>query len=379
MNIVHRISQLILFVYIPIINAQPVNSNSNTMQDRIQKIIDKTVDNKRVFGAAFSLRQDSTQLIFNSGNIKQDEHYFIASTTKLFTSAMILQLKSEGMLKLKDPLSKYFDSGILKGLHVLKGVDYSYQITVEQLLAHTSGLPDYFQDKNAQGVSLENQLVSGNDVYWSFEDAVNRSKKLKPKFKPGTPGKAHYSDLNFQLLGKIIEKITGLSYSDACNIRIIEPLELKSTYLFQDSFDDRPHKLYYKSSQLNIPKAMVSFGPDGGMVSNQSDMLVFIQAFFQGKLFPKEYLDWMQDWNDIFSPLQSGIGIHRFKLPWYFNPTGAVPVFIGHSGLSGALAYYAPQENLFIVGTVNQIAYPSISFQTMIKISLEMKKGHLKR
>jgi CubicO group peptidase (beta-lactamase class C family) len=71
--------------------------------------------------------------------------------------------------------------------------------------------------------------------------------------------------------------------------------------------------------------------------------------------------------------MQSGVGLHLFKLPWMFNPTGAVPVFIGHSGLSGALAYYSPKENMFIVGTVNQIAHPDMSFKTMIKLVSKAK------
>jgi hypothetical protein len=73
--------------------------------------------------------------------------------------------------------------------------------------------------------------------------------------------------------------------------------------------------------------------------------------------------------------MKSGIGIHLFKLPWIFNPTGAVPYFIGHSGLSGALAYYCPNENIYVVGTVNQVAHPDISFKTMIKLTQIVMKN----
>ena len=60
--------------------------------------------------------------------------------------------------------------------------------------------------------------------------------------------------------------------------------------------------------------------------------------------------------------MKSGIGIHLIKLPWIVNPTGAVPHFIGHSGLFGALAYCSPKENIFVVGTVDQVAHSDISF-----------------
>jgi hypothetical protein len=72
--------------------------------------------------------------------------------------------------------------------------------------------------------------------------------------------------------------------------------------------------------------------------------------------------------------MQSGIGMHRFKLPWIFNPFGSVPDMIGHSGLSGAIAYHAPEKNIFIAGTVNQVAFPDRSFRLAIKLMLETIK-----
>ena len=149
---------------------------------------------------------------------------------------------------------------------------------------------------------------------------------------------------------------------------------MTKTYLYQDYTDITPKTLYYKSNELNIPKAMTSFGADGGIVSTSTDMLLFIEAFFTGKLFPSTYIDELQEWNKIFFPMKSGIGIHLFKLPWIFNPTCSIPYFIGHSGLSGALAFYSPKEKIFIVGTVNQVAHPDISFKIMIKLSLQIIK-----
>jgi len=350
-----------------------VMAQSN-QQEKFQRILNKTVDNKKVFGTSFAIKKDTQVWNGASGNLSIDQPYFIASTTKLFTTAIILKLRAESKLSLDDKISKYIDKSILTGLHIYKGKDYSQELTIKHLLSHTSGLPDYFQDKAANGKSLEDELVNGNDQYWTFDQTMERIKSIKPYFAPGTKGKAHYSDANFQLLGKIIETITQKSYSENCKENIIQPLELTKTYLYQDSTDKTPKTLYYKSNELIIPQAMTSFGADGGMVSTSTDMLIFIEAFFTGKLFPKEYINELQKWNRIFFPMKSGIGIHLFKLPWIFNPTGAVPYFIGHSGLSGALAYYSPKENIFVVGTVNQIAHPDISFKTMIRITQQMMK-----
>ncbi len=340
----------------------------------MQTVLDKTVDGKRIFGTSFAMKIDGSAWYGAAGNLSANKPYFIASTTKLFTTAIILRLKSEGKLHLDDKINKYIPGNILNGLHIYKGNDHSNELTIKHLLAHTSGLQDYFQDKGANGQSLEDELVSGKDQFWSFEAAIERTKAMKPLFAPGTKNKAHYSDTNFQLLGKIIEIITGESYAKNCNNLIIKPLGLSKTYLYQDPGDTIPASLYYKSNPLAIPKAMSSTGPDGGMVSTSSEMLIFIEAFFTGRLFPAEYISDLQKWNRIFFPMQSGTGIHLFKLPWFFNPTGAVPAFIGHSGLSGALAYYSPKINLYVAGTVNQVANPDISFKTMIKLAQKFMK-----
>lgn len=339
-----------------------------------QAILDKTVDGKKIFGTTFAIKKDTIIWQGASGNLSIDQLYFIASTTKLFTTAIILKLRAEGKLSLDDKISNYIDKSILSGLHIYKGKDYSEELTMKHLLSHSSGLPDYFQGKGTSGKSLENEITEGNDQFWTFEQAIERTKIMTPLFAPGTKGKANYSDANFQLLGKIIETITHKSYADNCKELIIKPLGLTKTYLYQDTTDKTPKTLYYKSKELNIPKAMSSFGADGGIVSNSADMLIFIEAFFTGKLFPSTYIDELQEWNNIFFPMKSGIGIHLFKLPWIFNPTGAVPYFIGHSGLSGALAYYSPKENIFVVGTVNQVAHPDISFKTMIKLTQKIMK-----
>lgn len=336
---------------------------------KLQDVLNKTVDGKKVFGTSFAIKKDDFVWLGNAGNFNENQSYFIASTTKLFTTAIILKLCVEGDIDLNDRITNYIDKSRLVGLNYHKGKDYSDIITVKNLLSHTSGIPDYYQGKGTNGNSLEHELLNGYDQSWNLDRAISRSKGIAPPFAPGTKNKAIYSDTNFQLLGKIIENITSSSYSEICNHLIINPLNLTKTYLYQDINDNRPKTLFYKRNELHIPRAMSSFGPDGGIVSTSADMLVFIEAFFSGKLFPSSFLDNLQEWNKIFFPMRSGVGIHQLKLPWIFNPFGNIPDFIGHSGLSGALAYYCPEENLYVAGTVNQIAHPDTSFRTMIKLT----------
>ncbi len=338
------------------------------IQQKLQSALDKAIDNKKVFGTSFRLRYNDLDWKGASGNLGVESQYFIASTTKLFITALIMNLRQQNKINLDGKISKYFSADIMNGLQVFKGHDFSGEISVRNLLAHTSGIPDYFQGKNKSGNSLEKELKQGRDRHWTFEEAIALSKGIKPLFAPNTKGKALYSDTNFQLLGKIIESVTGSSLDKCLEDTIFQPLSLASTYMYRDATDTKPKNMYFKDKELPIPLAMTSFGADGGIVSTTQDMLKFIESFFAGVFFPITYLDEMQVWNSIFFPMRSGIGIHLFKLPRMFDPTISLPELYGHSGLSGALAYCNPKLKLHITGTVNQIATPSTSFKLALKL-----------
>ena len=299
--------------------------------------------------------------------------YFIASTTKLYVTAVILKLREENKLSLEDKIAKYLSPEIIHNLHVYKGKDYSNEITIKQLLSHTSGLPDYFSDKSKNGKSVFDDLSLGFDYYWSSDQAIEMSKKMSPKFVPETKGKAHYSDTNFQLLGKIIEQINGKKIGEVFDEMIFRPLGLKNTYLYSDINDTNPACLYFRNKPLFIQKAMTSFGADGGIVSTSEESMVFLKAFFNGQFFPKKDLNELYHWNKVIFPLEYGIGVMKFELPKILSPFNSIPAFIGHSGLSGAFTFYVPNKDVFLTGTVNQIHNPSISYKLLIKIVNSIK------
>ncbi len=338
-------------------------------QAKLQHAITQVVDHKKIFGVSANVETGDGALTFtgSAGNLKPESQYFIASTTKLYVTALVMQLRKEGKLSLDDSISKHIDNQFLQNLLVFKGIDYTRQITIRHLLAHTSGLPDYFQQKKSSGKSLQDELTSGEDRSWTFEQVIEEVKKMKPTFKPGESGKALYSDTNYQILGRIIEIITGKKISAVLPERVFDPLGLKQTYLYENSQDTAPAALYFKERPLPIPLAMTSFGPDGGIVSTSGELMIFIKAFFKGVLFPTEYFGEMKRWNKIFFPLEYGVGVARFKLPRLFSPFKAMPELLGHSGLSGAFAFYSPEKDVYLTGTVNQINHPDISYRLMLQ------------
>lgn len=336
-------------------------------------VTNKMIKNRSVYGAILCVENGDGSVSWSgaAGNLHIENRYFIASVTKLYITTVILQLRNEGRLKLQDKITQYFPDGTLDGLHILKDVDYTGEITITQLLSNTSGIPDYFSDKQGSGKKAANDLFGGMDEPWPLEKTLEHVKNMTPKFRPGQKGKAQYSDTNFQLLGKIIETITGKDLAVVFRERIFDELELKNTYAYRDVNDDTPVKMYYKSRQLHLPHYIASVTAEGGIVSTAKEVMIFLKAFFNGRFFPKSDLDELKKWNLIFFPGQFyfGIGLEKLWTPRILSPFKPIGELIGCWGQSGAFAFHNPEKDLYFTGTVNQLSGfgHSAAFKAMLK------------
>jgi len=349
------------------------SSNSGfDLERRLSKILTSYDTRPDTNALSFTLASPGRDWSFEWGSQGAPAQYFIASTTKLYVSALIMQLRQEGLLELDTPAASYLPPQVMAGIHVLRGVDASALISVRQLLSHTSGIADYFEQRQRDG-SNQFKKALAIDFAWSFEDVMRITKQqLSPRFPPASPGKAFYSDTNFQLLGALIEAVTGDTYEAVLQERVLQPLGLADTYPFTiQTLDryDRVAAMLYDKKRLVIPQAMASVRADGGIVSTTGDGISFLQAFMTGAVFPLPYLDEMQQhWNRIFMPLEYGIGLMRFALPRYFSPFKPAPAMIGHSGASGAVLFYVPELDLYVSGTVNQVKKRSLSYNLMVRL-----------
>ncbi len=355
--------------------AMPSAAESEALERRLTRLAASYDSRRDTNSVRFALMSPSRDWKWEWLSPGSAEQYFIASTTKLYVTALIMQLRNEGRLDLAAPAVTYLDSSVMSGIHVLKGVDSSSRITIAELLSHTSGIADYFEQRRRDGSTQIGDALR-HDFAWSFDDVLRITKEeLSPKFPPSTPGKALYSDTNFQLLGAVIEAITGDTYEAALQERILGPLGLADTYPFTHETIDRYRSvaaMLYGADPVVIPQAMASVRADGGIVSTARDGLTLLQAFMTGQLFPEEYLAEMQrTWNPVFPPLEYGVGIMRFALPRYYTLFREVPPMVGHSGASGTVLYYIPALDLYVSGTVNQIKKRSLSYNLMTRLVME--------
>lgn len=347
---------------------------TDELSRRLERVTERTAAG--VDGIAVRIERPGRGFSWSTsrGDITEATPFFVASTTKLYTTAIIRRLVDRSLLAIEDRLVDRLPPGEVDRLHVHRGVDHTPSITLRHLLSHTSGLPDYFSGRSpTRGEpSLDKQVRQRSDVSWNAHDAVRWARERGPVFVPGHGRRALYSDTNFQLLGRVIEHATSTSYHEALRTEVIEPLGLSDTWLYVDPADQRPLALRDGRQKLDIPKAMVSFGPDGGIVATSADLMRFLLAFNTGELFDTDVDPLSGEYCRVFFPLQAGLGHLRFRLPRAMWLRGTPPDLRGHSGLSGAFAFVDVDSGTYLAGTVNDLAQPSRSFKFMLGLVREI-------
>jgi CubicO group peptidase (beta-lactamase class C family) len=305
--------------------------------------------------------------------------FFLASITKMFTATATMILYEQGKLSLDDPMDKYLPEALITGIQVYDDTDYTGQIQIRHLLSHTSGIADYYLEEPPDGKSFFEELVAGEATERTVEDTILRARdKLSANFVPGE--KASYSDTNFQLLGLIIESVTGKPLHETFQEFFFDPLDMPNTYLYTRSEPKTPQTkevahIYFKDIDLTHNEAFKTAWADGGLISTMADSLNFLKALNRGELFQREdTLAMMHDWNNLEFPIRYGFGTMSMKLPRIFSPFSPIPEVIGHFGSTGTCLFYCEERDLYLVAATNQVESTRDLTQLIIGILKWMKR-----
>jgi D-alanyl-D-alanine carboxypeptidase len=200
------------------------------------------------------------------------DHMRIASVSKAFSGATVLSLVANGLLSLEDTIGERLPD-LPEGWH---------QITLRQLLNHTSGLPDYTESDE-------------------FGEAVNESPTSAPpprellefvEDEPLGPGSQYrYSNSDNIVVALMVESATGTTYAQALRRQVLRPLRLRRTSL--PSVVDLPqpfiHGYRVGSGQPEDVSEMIAFGgwawASGGIVSTPADLTRFVRGYVGGRLY----------------------------------------------------------------------------------------------
>ena len=246
------------------------------------------------------------------------------SITKTFVATVVLQLVGEGRLRLTDTLERWLPGAIPNGA----------QITIRQLLQHTSGVFNY---TDALFASIEDVLAAR---YRTFrpEELVALAAARPPVFEPGTSWE--YSNTNYILLGMIVRRVTGRPYAAEVAKRILRPLRLHGTELpGTDIAIHGPHAHGYEPIERNgevVPVDFTEINPSmaysaGELISTTADLNTFYRCLLSGRLLRRAQLAEML--GHPTGELNYGLGIYQEQLP-------GGPTLWGHTGgIFGYLSY----------------------------------------
>jgi D-alanyl-D-alanine carboxypeptidase len=255
-------------------------------------------------GAVVLIRKGGSTKVFAAGladrrtrrPMRVNDRFRVASITKSFVATIVLQLVSENKLSLSDTVEQ-----LLPGL-----LPNGAQITVTELLQHTSGLYDYENDPR-----LYAPYLKGNLGYtWTPQKLVALALTHQPLFSPGA--RWSYSNTNYLVLGLIIEAVTKHKLDDELTRRILRPLGLHATRLGADRTMGSPAAHgYYRGrdvSQLSFSFAWAA----GSMVSTAGDVAQFYRALLGGKLLGPQQLKQMETTVPASGADDYGLGLwHR--------------------------------------------------------------------
>lgn len=335
-----------------------------------ESLFNKFNQKKYIYESLLLIENGAGNTIFSKayGEKSIDSPIAAASITKMFTATCIFVLVQNGLVSLNDKLLKYYTPYFLNGLHTYKGKDYSCELRISDLLFQTSGLADIYEEGSD---SIKKQAIL-SDIYFSFTDKIALTKKRMAHFAPDTGLKAHYTDINYDILGDIIEKVTQSPLEQVFQNYIFAPLCMTRTYLPISEKEHIP-TIYYKAKPLYRPKFIICSRASGGCITTIRELMIFTKAFFNGKLFDKKLLNELTEYRKLqatMTPIQYGSGYMRIKMKSLSTSFMGQGSLIGHSGSTGAFAFFYPHRDLFFVGDFNQMKYPSLPVRFVMQLAM---------
>lgn len=263
----------------------------------------------------------------------------IGSVTKTFVATAVLRLCDKGILGLDDRLAKF-----------VPDFPHAEQITIRQLLQHTSGIFSWDEDDDTR-----NAILAHPDQGWTLEKTIRLAATRPLYFRPGTG--YHYSNVGYFLLVPIVEKGTGKSVAQVLREEICQPLGLRNTYLPEGpKYKDEVIHGYMTSKGTLQDTTGWKFADvinynlahtAGGLVSNLSDLKVWAEALASGRLLSRRLHE------EQIKPVLSG-----GKGAGYGLGVVIYDGWIGHSGgVAGSMcnAYIHPQKHLIIIQYFNKL------------------------
>ncbi|MBZ9636380.1 cyclic peptide export ABC transporter [Clostridium sp. FP1] len=325
-----------------------VNILSESQTSKIEKFIEEQMDKGKVPGmSVVVVKGDKT--IYEKGfgygdieskkTVKPETLFELGSNSKAFTALGVLKLQSDGLININEPVTKHIPWLKMK----YKGKEVS--ITIEQFLHQTSGVP--FK-------TIANIPISSKDD--ALEETIKTMVNIELDSYPGS--RFQYATINYDVLGLVIEKVTGKSYEEYIKENVLNPLNLNNTYLFRDEAALHDMATGYKIGFLKPRKyeAPMYRGnkPAGYYISNAEDISKWLKIQLgtdKDNKFDKDLVKESHIANRRVAPLGDGAS---YADGWFVYQKGGGEISHGASNPNySSFIVFRPEENIGVAVLCN--------------------------
>jgi CubicO group peptidase (beta-lactamase class C family) len=348
-------------------------------QDTLSEFVEATATEFAIPGVAVGVWADGREAyvchgvtsVDNPLPVDPDTLFLLGSITKTYTATTLMRLAADGRVELDAPVRRYVPELRLKNEHA------AAQITVLQLLNHTAGLDFGFID----------DFGEGDDALASY---VARMAELELIAPPGE--RTSYSQAGYNLVGRLIEKVTGLTFERAVASLVLEPLGLRHSFFARDDVMTRRFVVGHNGDQdgtLSIARLWRRSrgdNPGGGLASSVADQLGWARfhlgdgrAQGSGRVLPAELLGRMRQPTARLraSTLGDAIGIG-----WFLREVDGVGT-VGHGGSANgqfAELLTVPERGFAVVALANAGPDDGLAFnQVVVRRALQTYLGVIDR
>ena len=332
------INPIILLVSLLLTFTSYASESANKL-GRLDDIVKNYLKDSKIPGLSIkvTVASDTFERAYGLASIQQklpttlNSSYKIASVTKPMTAVAVLQLVEKGLVRLDDEIQKHVPHFPMKG----------FPVTVGQLLSHTGGISHYKSDSEKHF-----------KTYKTTREAISLFKDWKLVSTPGT--EFNYSTYGYNLLGALIENVSGISYEAYLSENIWKVSGMLDTEM--DRFDSQKSNYveeYSESWWRGVKKAeridVSSRFAGGGVRSTVLDLTLFAQSLVNGKLLNTDTMNLMIEPNIIMK------GEQFYAMGWNTYPTEGGNI-IFHSGAmpqTSAHLMISPDDNITIAIACN--------------------------
>ena len=301
-----------------------------------------------------------------SENAREEEKLYSAgSISKVYVTVCAMQLAEQGKIELDKPVTDY--------LPEFKMADERYKdITVRMLMDHSSGI---------MGTSLKNMSLYNDNDTDSYSFLLDNLRNQRLKADPGEY--AAYCNDGFELLRLVVEKVSGMKYSEYLEKNITSKTGVKNTYVSAGAAKDKNYAQVYVKSSIPYDYEYCLNQGSGGIVASAADVAAFGSTFFKGdgRLLSEASKEQMaKRWNDKGADTNefmasNSLGWDSVSMPPFSNKGIRVLSKGGDIGTQHAFLMVAPDEKISVsvLSSGGSSAFNALVSKALLEAALEVK------